>query len=415
MSNNQFVEVTPLHTHLVVLSNKRLVIQVADAESVMINGILLTSMSAEKHLWVWHTQRRVGRHLLAITRVTHIQIVMVECIADSAYQDVVMLLREQLAVIDERLCMGQSAWHTIGINNAVFTSLMGMSIETLLQDILRYLQAPPAQTLQEWQGDSHTPLRIDRVVMHDSTLVPLAYQAHTQQRRHEAIALLLQVLQALEQDAEYQVVALINHVRQRLLTPVHITQGLVDVVARTYAALEQSQRPTMHGGVQHTADVALLYERWVWVTVLRALGCSDAQMRQLIDGNAEFCSDAGVMCAYQRRLATTPNVTGWSRDGRMAIPDVMLWQLTDTQTWRACIIDAKCSFDVNGPDHAAQNDVTAYLRRIGMGDVDPDAAVLVHPGTGIQSWPSGLIELGTDGANAEQLSQFVQAWVKRQI
>lgn len=415
MSNNQFVEVTPLHTHLVVLSNKRLLIQAADAESVMINGVLLTSVAAEKYLWVWHTQRRVGRHLLAITRGTHMQIVMVECIADTAYQDVVMLLREQLAAIDERLCMGQSAWHTTGIHHAVFTSLLGMSVETLLQDIWRYLQAPPAQTLQEWQGDSHTQLRIDRIVMHDATLVPLAYQAHTQQRRHEAIALLLQVLQALEQDADYHVVALMNHVRQRLLTPVHITQEFADVVVRVYNALGQSQRPSAHGGLQHTADVALLYERWVWVTVLRALGCSDSKMRQLIDGKTEFCSDTGVMCAYQRRLATTPNVTGWSRDGRMAIPDVMLWQLTDAQTWRACIIDAKCSFDANGPDHTAQNDVTAYLRRVGVGDTNPDAAVLVHPGTGLHSWSSGLIELGTDGVKAEQLSRFVHSWVTRQI
>jgi hypothetical protein len=104
-------------------------------------------------------------------------------------------------------------------------------------------------------------------------------------------------------------------------------------------------------------------------------------------------------------------LTGWSRDGRVAVPDVMLWQTYEESRCRALIIDAKCSLGVRTPDTTALNEVTAYLRRIGVGSDDPDGAVLVYPGDVAEQWPSGLTVVGTNGITSEVLSSVVHNWV----
>lgn len=415
MSTSHFVEVATTQTHIVVSTHKRLILHIADARAVAINGVSLTLVSVEKQLWIWHTQRKVGRHLMLISRDLSTQLVFIECVAETAHRDLIMALRDALSAIDTRLCAGQSALQSTSVNHAVFASLIGMTVESYVRSILRYIHTPSLTSLHEWQGDGQVELRMDRVVVRDATPVPLAYQ-YTSQHKEQVIAShLLDILQALEPSADYLVYDTIQQIRQRVSTSMHASHALVDLVAEGYHAIAQSWRPAVTGEVQQTADVALLYERWVWVTVLRALGCTSSQMRLLLNGHGEFCSDAGVMCAYQRRLANTPNETGWSRDGRVAVPDVMLWQVKTNGTVRACIIDAKCSFDANSPDQTAQNDVTAYLRRVGVGNCDPDVAVLVHPGGGLNAWPSGLIELGTDGIHEEPIVQFVHTWIHRQI
>lgn len=414
VSTNYFVEITATQTHIVVLSNKRLILHIADAHAVSINGVALTLVSAEQQLWAWYTQRRVGRHLLMISRDTSVQMVSIECVAESAHHDVILALRDMLSVIDARLCAGQSALQSTGVSHAVFASLIGMTVESFVRLLARYTQTPLPVSLHEWHGEGPAQLRMDRVVVRDATLVPLAYQSERAQHGQEIITRMVAMLQALEPGADYLVRTAIQQIRQRISTPFHISHALVDLVTIGHHALAQSQRSTVNGALQQTADVALLYERWVWVVVLRALGCTDARMRQLIDGQSDFCSDTGVICAYQRRLGTTPNATGWSRDGRVAVPDVLLWQSVDGGSTRMCIIDAKCSFDANSPDYNAQNDVTAYLRRVGVGDADPEVAVLVHPGRGVHTWPSGLVELGTEGIHEEQLIEFVRAWAMLQ-
>lgn len=416
MSTNHFIEITATQTHIVVLSNKRLILHIADAHVVLINGVALAPVSVEQQLWVWHTSRRIGRHLLMITRDTSVQIVTIECVSESVHHDVIMLLREKLSAIDVRLCAGQSALHATGVSHAEFAACIGMSVESFVRLIARYTHSPLPHSVHEWYGDGPVQLRMDRVVVRDATVVPFAYRSERdEQHGRVIISRLCNILQALEPNADYQVRDVIQEIRQRLLTPFHLSHAFVDLVTIAYQAVAQSLQPAVNGTLQLTADVALLYERWVWIVVLRALGCSENRLQQLIREGGDFCSDSGVMCAYQRRLVNTPNETGWSRDGRVAVPDVMLWQVMRNGTARACIIDAKCSFDARSPDQAAQNDVTAYLRRVGVGDSDPDVAVLVHPGHGLHKWPSGLIEVGTDGLHEATLVQIVHSWVQYQI
>lgn len=414
MSNNNFIDITDSQTHSVVHANKRLILHVVGARAITMNGVALTQLSHEKSLWIWHTQRKIGRHIMTIFRDNSEQHVIIECIAESMHHETLIALRNTLMAIDVRLCAGQSALQANRVQHAVFATLIGMSVWTFIQSIERFITTPQPSLLSEWHGDVPTQVRMDRLLVQDSIVVPMAYYANRLHHTRDLQSRLLTVLQALEPEADACVYAQIQQIRRRLLTPIRESKEIDALVTAAYNAVAQSQRASVQGELQQTADIALLYERWVWVVVLHALGCTDAQVRNVIDSNGVFCGESGVMCAYQRRLAPTPDVTGWSRDGRVAVPDVLLWQVGNGGKVRGCVIDAKCSFDALRPDQAAQNDVTAYLRRVGVGKSDPDAAVLVHPGSGMYTWPSGLIELGTDGLNSQRLTRYVHEWVHQQ-
>jgi hypothetical protein len=412
---SHFVDITPMHTHIVLLSQMQLLLSADHARAMTIDGVHLPAVAGNARMWQWHTYRRIGHHVLVIDSDDGVQVVTVECVDASTHQGFVGALRDSLAAIDPRLCIGQSAWQTVGLQRATFESLLGMTCESFLRLVLRVMHTSPPQLLQEWQGDTSARMRLDRVVVRDATVVPLVNQSAPQRNQHGVIAQLVCVVDALESKQNGAHSVLIQAIRQHLLGPVAVTYELADVVRQADMALARSRQSFAHGEMRQTADVAMLYERWVWVSVLTVLGCDVAEIPGLLEGNRIFVSDTGVYCAYQRRLAPILDMTGWSRDGRIAIPDVMLWQMHDAVHCRALIIDAKCSLTASMPDATAYNDVTAYLRRIGMGTSDPDAAVLVHPGSQTEHWPSGLMVVGTRGVMIDGLIQVVQQWVNGEI
>lgn len=415
MRTSHFVDITPTQTHAVVLSHLHLVLQAEHAHTLVIDGVQLQRVSGSTTMWQWYTQRKVGRHVLVVERDDAVQVVAIECIDASKHGSFVATLRDSLYEIDARLCHGQSAWNSVGVQRSVFEALIGMTSDTFLRAILQLIESSSSPTLHEWQGDRPVQLRVDRVVLRDSSIVPLTHKSAEQRNQHASIALLRQVIDAITPAADYTLMEHIHKVRQRLLSPLSVSTALNELLARASHALALSRRSMVHGEMRQTADIALLYERWVWVVVLRALGCDVARISQLIDGDREYLSDDGIMCAYQRRLAPTLAMTGWSRDGRVAVPDVMLWQVHDASRCRSLILDAKCSLDSYTPDPVALNDVTAYLRRVGVGKGDPDAAVLVHPGHVAQRWPSGLIVVGTSGVEADPVIALVRSWVAGEI
>ncbi|MFN5060385.1 MAG: hypothetical protein ACK5GU_10745 [Chloroflexota bacterium] len=407
---SHFIDIAPTQTHVVLLSHLHLVLQAERAHTLSIDGVLLQRVSGSTTMWQWHTHRRVGHHVMVIERDDDVQVVAIECVDSSAHGAFVRALSDGLFAIDARLCLGHSAWQTVGIQLSLFESLIGMTCEAFLRTILRLMHSSAPQALHEWQGETPAQLRVDRVVLRDSTIVPFTHKSAEPRNKHASISLLRQVIDGIAQSADYPHLELINMIRQRLLSPITVHTELTELIERANHALTLCRRSNLHGDMRQTADVALLYERWVWIVVLRALGCDATQIPHLINGNREYLSDAGIMCAYQRRLAPTEAMTGWSRDGRVAVPDVMLWQVCDATRCRSLIIDAKCALGRDAPDAVALNDVTAYMRRVGVGREDPDAAVLVHPGTVGQRWPSGLILIGTNGAEADSLVALVRSW-----
>jgi hypothetical protein len=412
---SHFVEVTPAHTHIVVLANRHILFEAHDALAVAMNGVRLSLVSAEKSLWSWQSHRRIGWHVLTIDWGGRIQVVPVECISASLHNDFVVELRDALCAIDERLCLGRAAWQSFMPQQSLFESLIGMTSESLLQEIVQFLQKPAPSRLSEWQGDAPARLRMDQFVLRESMIVPFAYQQNQNVHQDRYIDMLTQLLLFVESFRDIRVSTLIQAIRQRLVATVPLSSGLIELIEHAVQATQLTRRPAHHGEIRQTADIALLYERWVWVMVLRSLGCTLTDVRMAIESGCDVHIDSTVMCAYQRRLLPTYNPTGWSRDGRIAIPDVMLWQSIDAQTTRVLIIDAKCSLAASAPDATALNDVTAYLRRIGAGVASPDAAVLIHPGSESHRWPSGLMVVGTNGLDTQALVSTVQAWMTHEI
>lgn len=406
------VDIVPAQTHIEVLANQSVVFRADHARAMAIDGVSLTVVSDKYKLWQWHAQRKIGHHVLVLECEydDDIQLVAVGCADESLHHEFVTALRDHLYSIDPRLCLGQYAWQSIGLQRSVFESLMGMTSESFLSTVHRLMQSQPMHTLHEWQGDRATELRMDRLAVRDGGVVPLANDPTVQPGQRTSVALMYHVIDRLESMDSVHV-PLTTAIRQRLFAPISITPVLRDLLRRADDALALSRRSIAQGDMQQTADISLLYERWVWISVLHALGCDLVQIPSIIDSKHIYTSRTGVMCAYQRRLAPVQAVTGWSRDGRVAVPDVMLWQMYDESRCRALIIDAKCSLGARTPNATALNDVTAYLRRVGVGGDDPDGAMLVHPGDMAQQWPSGLTVVGTHGIVSEVLAAVVHNWV----
>jgi hypothetical protein len=412
---HQYIELTPTQSHLVVLSNMQLMFHVAGANSLSINGVRIAPVSIEQQMWGWQTYRRIGRHVLLIDRGTQVQKVDVECVSHTIHHDLVVDLYAALYTIDERLCMGAHAWVSLTGNRSSFESLIGMTCETVLRTVLPSLQSTNAMMLREWEGDTPTQMRLDRIILRDAGIVPLTDQPELDRNDQLYRPIIQRMLQYIESFGDRELAMHVQLARQRMLAPITLTPFVGQLLMQVDHAITMSRYRAMAGAVRPTADIALLYERWVWVGVLRALGCDDTQIRVAIDNHGVFCTETGVMCAYQRRLYPTLASTGWSRDGRIAIPDVMLWQTVDTGISRALIVDAKCSLTSKTPDASSINDCTAYLRRIGVGNADPDAVVLVHPGSESHQWPSGLVVVGTKGVDLHPLIQTVLRWVDQEM
>jgi len=121
---------------------------------------------------------------------------------------------------------------------------------------------------------------------------------------------------------------------------------------------------------------------------------------------------AHVWCGYQPRIA--PDAHGrelWSRDDRLAIPDVVVACHDAHQGWRAVVFDAKYSMVHQQPTGQARNDVSAYRVRIGVGDRVPDWAALIHPGTQQATHVSGLHVYGTQHAPWSEITATIHAWI----
>jgi DNA-binding phage protein len=412
---HQYIELTPTQSHIVVLSNMQLMLHVDGADSLSINGVRLVPIAIEQQMWSWQTHRKIGRHVLLIDRGTQVQVVDIECVSHTNHRDLVVDLYAALSAIDERLSMGAHAWVSLTGSRSSFESLIGMTCETLLRTVIPSVQPTNTTILREWEGNTHTQMRLDRIILRDAGIVPLADQPELDRNDQFNSAIIQRMLQYIESFGDGSLAMQVQLARQRLLAPISFAPSVSQLLMQVEHAISMSRYRASGGAMRPTADIALLYERWVWVGVLRALGCDDTQIRVAIDNHGVICTESGVMCAYQRRLYPTLASAGWSRDGRIAIPDVMLWQTVDTGISRALIVDAKCSLTSNTPDASAINDCTAYLRRIGFGNADPDAVVLVHPGGESHRWPSGLVVVGTKGVDLHPLIQTVLRWVHQEI
>lgn len=417
MNTDFLIDITKSTANAVVIARQQIQIYAPGARSLTLNGHTLTLLLAD--VWVWHCHRRIGRHLLLVDWEDETHVVIIDCVGSDRHHAFVHTLLQELSAIDQRLCWGRVAWQTFGGVRQCFESQLGMPSAHFFAQISQAMQAPHHGEVRNWHGELPAKVRADIVSVHDAVALPMVEQnvmRHEVQLFHRQLHQLVQWCESFA-DAELQSLLDLCALQSRLLRT--ITPQLAQLIRLGMHALEACLRSDTTPLVAQTADVAVLYERWVWVVSMIACGWSVEAVQALVQCQTLSCdvvlTREQVWCGYQRRLFANYAETGWSRDGRTAIPDVMIWSLTADRTYQCLIIDAKLSLTHDAPDGQSRNDVTAYLRRIGMGATSPDYAVLVHPGTTTVVWPSGLVEVGTQGLQRDLLIQLIQRWLVSRI
>lgn len=411
-----FVEITADMSHVVVADDNVMFICV-HAMTMSVDGHILARVTDAGHRWVWQSTQRTPISLLTVIFPDGIQYVTIERMLGLNARELVTQLYTELRKVDARLCVGQSAWITLHINLVPFESALGMTVIAWLRQLLNLLGTTDRGVLRVWDGEPTYYLRPDYIAVHDARAIPLQkIQAHAPDgdvyRSHLAT-----ILTVLHEIVEYEQLRVVEECTQAVMRPMRLHPALMRHIDLAMHALTSAQGRAPRGYIHETANIALLYERWVWVTVLQALGCTTQDIQTGITHGytTRMQSRHNVWCGYQRRLMQVPSITGWSRDERVAIPDIMMWYTHDGNTYHALIIDAKFSLLHERPSNDAMNDCTAYLRRIGVGQADPDGVVLVHPGNGYHEWPSGLVMVGSDGIDGTRLHRAVAMWCEKRL
>jgi|GEM_PF-5596146 len=416
MNSSAVLELSLSTSYAVVVAPQRLIVVAEGASSVAVNGVTLPMIQHPTPHWWWHLDRAQGWHLLTVDWVDTHTTVMVECIHEVAQQQVVDELYAQLLRIDERLCAGKTVYRQFSCDRYAFESDMGMSSTDCLTRVRQSLEAPLRTTQSAWNGASPSGVRFDQVAFDGSSLLPVQHMPEHAYAQSDVQPLVDEIFHNVESFNDERLDRIVAECRAVLTRVTRVSSASVAYLTTIVAALRRC-RLLNPGSLYHrTADVALLYERWVWVQSLFAFDIDDAGIRTVLDGSPPY--DLGVSdstwCAYQRRFTTTYSSMGWSRDGRIAIPDVYIWQQNADGSYRALVIDAKWSSRGSRLSADALNDGTAYLRRIGVGTHNPDAVLLVYPGDERAVWPSDLIVIGSNGLDGQRLRDAIQRWLRRE-
>jgi hypothetical protein len=413
MNSSAVLEFLPTTSHCVVESQQRIIVIADGADVVMVDGVMLPMLLHPMVHWIWYVDRTHGWHQVTVIWPETTTTVMVECISDSTHRQFVTKLYAELRSVDERLCAGNATIRQVSCDRSTFESLIGASSVTCLAQILDTLGSPHRVTRDVWNGASLNGVRFDQVIFDGATLLPVQYTPESVFSVSDIQVLLEEVLQDFVTFSDAQIDRLVEDCRDVLTRLTRVSSQAHALLTMVVTALRRSRHPNPGSLYTRTVDVALLYERWVWIQSLLAFDVEHAHIRAMLDDSSSnaYAVTSNTWCGYQRRLTTTYSPFGWSRDGRVAIPDVLLWQQNADESYRALVIDAKCSLMSTRLGADALNDGTAYLRRIGIGNQNPDAVILVHPGTAHAVWPSGLITLGTDGIDSVMLREFIRRWL----
>lgn len=409
------IEITSDVTNIDILPAQMYVINALGAVTVTVQNHQLAPLDRASFCWLWQRSHTCWWAMLIVDWGEMVQYVNLNIIKDEKRQSDLSQVIAQLVAIDPRLCVGQSEWFRMMQQRDSFESRMGASCIQICHTLVRLIAQSTQNSVQEWRGGDDATLRFDRIGINTPTLQPIPMAEEPRigvlLSRHEQMQLAA-FMQFCALHYEVTADAIWHRLRQRLMQPVGWNQSLAYKITQISQALAQSRKLDTTGSTFHTADASVLYERWVWVTALCACGVTAPQITASIDAGATdaMSIDSDTWCGYQRRLLPQQHTSAWSRDGRVAIPDVIIWHRCGPDDECGFVIDAKYSTVHETPSAQACNDVTAYIRRIGIGVHDPIAALLVHPGVQSEVWPSGLVIVGTGGINSAPIEGAIHHW-----
>jgi hypothetical protein len=389
----------------------------AHIQEIMIGGQVLRYDDVQSW-WIWPVPRRMGRLWLIADDVP---VTTIEIVSHTAYQEATTAWYRCLHDIDPRLTQPSRYWQPSGIRRAdLEDEFAGATVSEILQRVLHIYDDAHGASLEPWYGDLRRLPRLDRRGVHTSAggfLVSSEPQQSVPPALQRSLLQALTLLRSLCDTGESARCAQVMACVQQRVTVRSVWQlHLLTDWAQRILALVVSHEP---GSIEQPyPDLALLYERWVWAHVLECVVGHTAfpdLMRTALDTatTARIAVNAHVWCGYQPRIA--PGAHGralWSRDDRLAIPDVLIACHDAHQGWRAVVFDAKYSMGHQQPTGQARNDVSAYRVRIGVGDRVPDWAALIHPGDQQAQYASGLHVYGTQSDSWDEIATTIQTWLR---
>lgn len=366
--------------------------------------------------WVWHVPRRMGMLWLFADDAP---VMTIEIVAHEAYHDAATAWYRCVHAIDPRLTLPSRYWQLAGIRRTdLEEAFAGASINDILWMLMRMYDDAHMAPLEPWHGDIRRLPRLDRQGVHGDAggwLVAADAQYPVSAALQRALFQAISVIRPLcDRDELAQCQLVSACVQQRVLVRTAAQLHRLNDWAQRILELLVSHQPGSMA--RPSPDLALLYERWVWVNVLACV-VGDAVVPDLVRsaldtaGTARIATSAHAWCGYQPRLVPRPHDELWSRDDRMAIPDVVIARKDARERWRTLVFDAKYSLIHRQPTAQARNDVSAYAVRIGVGDGVPDWVALVHPGEQNAQYASGLRIYGTAHALWDELAHTIHAWL----
>ena len=389
--------------------------------TVRIAGQALT-YAADVSAWVWQVPRQVGWLGLEVLDADGavVKTIMVEITASGAYQQRYMRWSNALAAYDTRLLDPASHIVYSSLDRArVAQAWAGLGMQAMLRAVLAFWQRS-AHQVRPWDGSSLATPRWDRIgvsaeppglVAEVST--PYFLTAPQQQRVLTALAVVVSICH----DATERQICQDIHKHMTLPVPLPsrwAMEALMDWAETIHALPLTATVPVIPSA---TMDVALLYERWVWLQTMLLVQSPQAVAACLVAAldrghPSSIALNEQVWCGYQHRISPGEPALGlWSRDYRVAIPDVLLGCTDAAGELRVLCVDAKFRMQAGLPSANAVNDVTAYMARVGVGRHAPDAVVLVHAGLGWGRHASGLWMIDDSEVAWQHWRTWVQQWL----
>lgn len=389
--------------------------------SVRIAGQALV-YAADVSAWVWQVPRQVGLLVLEVIHADGMvaMTAMIEITAVAAYHDAYTKWSNAVAAYDSRLL--EPAGHVLyrGLDRArVAQAWSGLGIHAMLRAVLALWQRSAHQE-RAWDGSALAIPRWDRLGVYAeppgfvaSEPTPHLLSAPQHQRVSTALDLVVPIcVDATERQ-------LCRDIRQHITLPVPLPSSwaigaLVNWADTMHAVPMTATVPVIPAAAM---DVALLYERWVWLQTMLCVAPPEAVGACLVEAldhghSSHIRLSDHVWCGYQHRISPGAPAHGlWARDYRVAIPDVVLGLTSAAGESRVICVDAKFRMQAGMPSASAVNDVTAYMARVGVGRHTPDAVVLVHAGLGWGRYASGLWMIDDSDVAWRQWRTWVQQWL----
>jgi len=367
--------------------------------------------------WRWQVPRHVGRLWVFADEVP---VLTIDIVASESFQETATTWYRWLNAIDPRLTQPSRFWQPAGVRRTdLEDAFAGASLRDIVHMVARVYDDTAAPPVEPWYGDLRRMPRLDRQGVHTSDGGWLV-GAEAQQTPSPVLQRsLLQALALVRPLCDQTEATYCEHVTARVRhgDRVH-TRGDLHLLSDWAHRILALVAPHEPGSVQSPQpDLALLYERWVWAHVLECVVGHTAfpdLMRTALDTatTARIAVNAHAWCGYQPRIEPQPHEELWSRDERVAIPDVVIVRPDPQRGWRALVFDAKWSMLHQYPTGHARNEVSTYLVRIGVGTGVPDWATLVHPGDQQAQYASGLHVYGTQSDSWDDIATTIQTWLR---